>query len=614
MNLRIHQGLLVAVVIMPVLYLPGFGNWVREPKQALLLFTAGILGIALLQAQSLRNVSKLSAICTLSWLSIITLQILSLIVSDKSQINPGAFLLAVGSSASVVLIALSVLKLVGPFPQLITQYRLALALGATMTAAFASLEVYWGFSPWDRALFQGLPLGGRNYLPIFLALCFPVLANGAFKKEQSRLGLALSFLWVAWLVTLAIVFRTRTAGLIIGLQLVLMGIRAARGGFRGGPSRLAGLSLAAVLVAVACLNLLPTHLNWKSEPAKSDSTVLDKRTAFFNGRNQLWPIVIESILDSPGFGIGAGQFPPRARLLISRTNTSADPQVFSFMTKDAPAFNDYLQQYAELGLVGGSVFLWAYLGIPLLLVILLILRKEKSDLVFAMAFSCLSAGVGALFTNSFDRPEQLLIHGSHLGFILSTLGEPSDLASPSGLINLSIDRFRWVIGGFALGCLAIVICFSGRYFLLPTPLRSFPSWKSSPLTQVAWAYRLWPWDLSWNEGASSWIWDRWTSERPTESKRWIQAFMEDRQTYWPSHPDVWFQKVLYFDRLRDERAALDAFRLALVELPRGRCRASLFRDFVHFCRARGISPATALAEGPSSHCAELLDSSPRPTN
>jgi O-antigen ligase len=214
-----------------------------------------------------------------------------------------------------------------------------LATGFVLTAAAYALYVRTaGYVSGTGRLSAGMGMYDSNDMASIMAMTFP-LAVGLARSERGvrRLLLAAAALLV---ITVALGSGSRGGmlGAIAGGLVLALGMK---GRFRV-------LSLTVLAAATAGLwTFSPTFHERMSSLGNLDE---DYNTTHEVGRKQVWERGRQYIRENPILGVGVGNFP------IAEGDYFAVKYYGTRGAKWSNAHNAYIQAYAELGLIGGSVF------------------------------------------------------------------------------------------------------------------------------------------------------------------------------------------------------------------------------------------------------------------
>lgn len=209
----------------------------------------------------------------------------------------------------------------------------------------------------SRPKLYPIPEGWSGYpeLGALAIVQFGVLLAGLVTVRRPAMVLALSVLILVNLVELVFLYSRATWPTVAGMTVL-----AALLGFRRRQS--AGLLLVGVLVVVGSGMLMaanPTFRRlaqvtlWGQRASTTDVPQYRLDVAFPEARVLLWRRTVRMIGDHPLFGVGLGNF----RQIFER---DYNPEPNSDGTRGVHAHNLWLQQFAELGLMGGMTycFLW----------------------------------------------------------------------------------------------------------------------------------------------------------------------------------------------------------------------------------------------------------------
>jgi O-antigen ligase len=190
----------------------------------------------------------------------------------------------------------------------------------------------------DNRLMAGVGMYDSNDMAALLAISFP-MAIGAYRHSRGtarNVMLGSAILLVA--VIVASGSRGGALGLIAGALVLATGMKGSR-------------RVAAYVVLVAA-----AAVTWHAAPDFRDRMVSltnledDYNTVDEMGRKQVWARGREHYKDNPVMGVGAGNFPIAEGAYFDALYQGARGAKWS------TAHNSYLQAFAELGTVGGVLF------------------------------------------------------------------------------------------------------------------------------------------------------------------------------------------------------------------------------------------------------------------
>jgi O-antigen ligase len=225
--------------------------------------------------------------------------------------------------------------LCAPTRQNVRLLQATMVFGATAYALYARI---WGRVLGEDRLEPGLGMYDSNDMAAILAMTFP-LAIGLFLTERGRVRwAAAAAAFILGMVVLASGSRGGLIALGTGALVLAFGMR--------GWIRPAALALMAVTFA-GLWNFSPTF------SARIDSIINvedDYNLTDETGRKAVWARGRGYIRENPLVGVGAGNFGVREGLYFEQEYFGQRGGKWS------AAHNAYVQAYADLGLVGGSIF------------------------------------------------------------------------------------------------------------------------------------------------------------------------------------------------------------------------------------------------------------------
>jgi O-antigen ligase len=222
-------------------------------------------------------------------------------------------------------------------PELRTLSTLQLAF-VLAAAAFAINAKLFGRVFADGRLEPVLGMYDSNDMASLLGLTFP-MAVGLYRSERGGVRYVAAGAAVILLtVVMASGSRGGMLGLVAGATVYVLGMRGSR--------RITALALLAV-VAAGLWSFSPSFKNRMSTLTNLED---DYNTYHEYGRKAVWKRGRQYMRDNPVIGVGAGNFPIAEGEYFGLTYAG------SRGAKWSNAHNAYVQAFAELGVIGGSIF------------------------------------------------------------------------------------------------------------------------------------------------------------------------------------------------------------------------------------------------------------------
>jgi O-antigen ligase len=213
-----------------------------------------------------------------------------------------------------------------------------LLTGFVLAASAYALYARVSGRMWDGRLSAGTGMYDSNDMAAIMAVAFP-LAVGLVRHRSGAMRLLLigAALLLAT-VALASGSRGGTLGLGAGAIVLAFGLK---GNLRIG---------AVTLLAIATLGLWNFSPSFNERMSSLTNLEEDYNMTDEVGRKQVWKRGRQYIRENPVIGVGAGNFP------IAEGDYFAVMYYGTRGAKWSSAHNAYIQAYAELGLIGGSIF------------------------------------------------------------------------------------------------------------------------------------------------------------------------------------------------------------------------------------------------------------------
>jgi O-antigen ligase/Tfp pilus assembly protein PilF len=453
-------GLTLLLSTAPLVFLPGGYDAWNLPQTALVDVGAfALFLLRLIRARSeghwrLPNLPfGLPLACLLAWSG------LSLLWAPNRY--EGAVVLLHWTACVLVLI------LVGEAAQEPRAMRLPL-LGLLCAGVCVSLlgiaQRLWGVDWVPQAFPPAATFGNRIIAAQFVLMTLP-LAIGFALEGRGATARAICALAGALMGGYLLYTLTRSAWLALALQGVFVAVWVRRfheSGRRA--SRAAPLLAAAVLVALVVFapagfvrNVSERFSTAWQPPLRAkeaNEAAPPAAAASVQGRLAIWRNTLVMIRDFPLLGVGLGnhavRYPAYARAAV------ADP-LWGRRSQLDYAHNEYLQAWAELGIVGLALFLWLGAAVAALLrrVFHNASSSDGSYLVMAAGAGILGICVDAAFSFPFHRALPPLVSAVYLGILASQSSRrgmqapawataPSAVAAAAALVAIAAFQLRCI--------------------------------------------------------------------------------------------------------------------------------------------------------------------------
>jgi tetratricopeptide (TPR) repeat protein len=229
---------------------------------------------------------------------------------------------------------------------------------AFLVSAYALLQ-YYGMDPYLGDLGKiSSTIGQKNWISNYLAMIFPILFAYFLLEEKAGKKMIFFLLLSVFYATLIIcqsnailisIFLTLLLAILIIVKFQILKI------FSENKRWLILLFLVFFVTAALYSTKNPLNKSTITLPQVAAST-FDKQNFNLNTRLLHWRTTIEMIKESPVFGLGIGSYKMnyldyQARVL------DKNPYYIEYSGKAGEAHNEYLQMWAEVGVVGLGIFL-----------------------------------------------------------------------------------------------------------------------------------------------------------------------------------------------------------------------------------------------------------------
>jgi len=235
---------------------------------------------------------------------------------------------------------------------------------------------YYGFDPYLSDL-QSLTstIGQKNWISNYLVMIFPALFS-YFLSEKTRKKI-IYFFWLSIHYTTLMICQSRGIWISISLTLIL----AIYIIFKLKFYEIFKINKKWLFLLLITFLIITTIYSTKNPLNKSVITVTERAMSTFdekdpsiNTRLLIWKTTFEMIKDKPLLGSGIGTF--RMNYLDYQADfLQKNPGYIKYSGKAGEAHNEYLQMWAELGIIGLVIFI----GIILIFYSLIIDYLKKND-------------------------------------------------------------------------------------------------------------------------------------------------------------------------------------------------------------------------------------------
>ncbi len=261
---------------------------------------------------------------------------------------------------------------------------------------------YYGIDPYLSDLhILTSTIGQKNWISNYLAMIFPVVFS-YFLLEQTKKNRILYFFLLSILYTTLMICQSRGIWISISITVILAIYIIFKFKFYE-IFKINKKWLFLLLVTFLAITIIystdnPLNKSAITVPQRAIST-FDEQDPSINTRLLIWKTTFEMIKDKPILGSGIGTFKMNY-LNYQAEFLKNNPYYIQYSVKAREAHNEYLQIWAELGIIGLGVFI----GIILMFYSLIIdyLKKNDSDkdkiIVFGLVLGITCFLIHSLFT------------------------------------------------------------------------------------------------------------------------------------------------------------------------------------------------------------------------
>lgn len=261
---------------------------------------------------------------------------------------------------------------------------------------------YYGLDPYLSDLHSlTSTIGQKNMISNYLAMIFPVVFS-YFLLEQSKKNRILYFFLLSILYTTLMICQSRGIWISISLTVISAIYIIIQFKFyeifKRNKKRLCLLLITFLVITIIYSTDNPLNKSAITVPQRALST-FDEQDPSINTRFLIWKTTLEMIKDRPIFGSGIGAFKMNY-LNYQAEFLKNNPYYIKYSGKAGEAHNEYLQVWAEIGIIGLGIFI----GIILMFYSLIInyLKKNDNDkekiIVFGLVLGVTCFLIHCLFT------------------------------------------------------------------------------------------------------------------------------------------------------------------------------------------------------------------------
>lgn len=261
---------------------------------------------------------------------------------------------------------------------------------------------YYGFDPYLKDLHSlTSTIGQKNWISNYLAMIFPV-AFSYFLLEKSKKNRIIYFLLLSILYANLMICQSRGIWISISITVIIAIYIIIKYKFyeifKRNKKWLFFLLITFLVITIIYSTDNPLNKSAITVPQRALST-FDEQDPSINTRLLIWKTTLEMIKDRPIFGSGIGTFKMNY-LNYQAEFLKNNPYYIKYSGKAGEAHNEYLQMWAEIGIIGLGIFI----GIILMFYNLIIdyLKKINNDkdkiIVFGLVLGITCFLIHCLFT------------------------------------------------------------------------------------------------------------------------------------------------------------------------------------------------------------------------
>ena len=222
-----------------------------------------------------------------------------------------------------------------------------------------TLLQYYGCDPYLKGLpYLSSTIGQKNWISNYLAMIFPMIFS-YFLLEKTKNKKLVYFIFLSTVYATLMICQSRGIWISISLAAILAIYCIFKFKlfevFRKNKKWLTLLLITFLIITIIYSTDNPLNKSAITVPQRALST-LDEQDPSINTRLLIWRTTFKMIKGRPIFGSGIGTF--RMNYLDYQAQLlKENPNYIKYYTKAGEAHNEYLQMWAELGLIGLGLFL-----------------------------------------------------------------------------------------------------------------------------------------------------------------------------------------------------------------------------------------------------------------
>jgi len=271
-----------------------------------------------------------------------------------------------------------------------------------------TLIQYYGYDPYLKNLHRlTSTIGQKNWISNYLAMIFPVVFS-YFLLEQTQKNKIIYFFLLSVLYITLMICQSRGIWISISLTLIFAIYIIIKFNFlktfKENKKWLFLLLVTFLMITIIYSTDNPLNKSAITVPQRALST-FDEQDPSINTRLLIWKTTLEMIKDRPIFGSGIGTFKMNY-LDYQAEFLKNNPNYIKYSGKAREAHNEYLQMWAELGIIGLGIFIGVILTFFNLIINYLKKVDEDKDkmVVFGLVLGVNCFLIHCLFTFPFHAP------------------------------------------------------------------------------------------------------------------------------------------------------------------------------------------------------------------
>ena len=398
---NIYQKLLTIFLKLLLIIVPLFVNkyvydFIVNQKATLIIFTVILFSIFLVKIINTKKYSLQKTELDLPVILFALVIIFSVLISETRRVNLNGFIIFF----SYILIFFLITNNLNKKADFNSFIRLFFII--SLLVSIYTIIQYYGIDPYLKDLHSlTSTIGQKNWISNYLAMIFPVVFS-YFLLEQTKKIRILYFFLLSILYATLMICQSRGIWISISLTVILAIYIIIKFKFyeifKRNKKWLFLLLVTFLVITIIYSTDNPLNKSAITVPQRAIST-FDEKDPSINTRFLIWKTTLEMIKDRQIFGLGIGAFKMNY-LNYQAKFLKNNPYYIKYSGKAGEAHNEYLQVWAEIGIIGLGIFM----GIILMFYSLIIdyLKKNNNDkekiIVFGLVLGVTCFLIHCLFT------------------------------------------------------------------------------------------------------------------------------------------------------------------------------------------------------------------------